>query len=274
MNQQLDTLINQHDAVEAAAYRELFAAAPADMARSLNMQIREIADATCMIAPGLPTPIFNRVIGLGNKTVADKTVIEEIISVYREAGVSDWWLHVSPGSHNAQLSKLLAVHGFAQAERKAWAKMLRDNSPPAPVSTEAQVALIAGGEENALADAICDAFDMPAAMTPWFVALATRPNWCAVRAKVDGRIIGGGYLHLQGEFAWLGAGGVRPQARRLHAHRALMTLRIQHAIDAGCTTLFTETGEAMGDEPNPSLRNMYACGFEHGYSRLNYAAPN
>jgi len=273
MTQQRDALIYQHDAVEAAAYRELFAAAPAAMAQALGLQIREIAGATCLLAPGIPTPIFNRVIGLGNETVADAAVIEEILSVYREAGVADWWLHVSPGSHSAQLSELLTARGFAQAERQAWAKMLRDNSPPAAVATEAQVALLATGEEDALADAICAAFEMPPAMAPWFAALATRPNWRAVSAKLDGKIIGGGFLHLQGVHAWLGAGGVRPQARRLHAHRALMALRIQLAIDAGCTSLFTETGEAMGNEPNPSLRNMQACGFERGYSRLNYAAP-
>lgn len=151
--------------------------------------------------------------------------------------------------------------------------MIRDNSPPAPVQTEAIISPVAPGEENALAETICAAFDMPAAMAPWFASLAKRPQWCAVAARMNSRIIGGGYMHLQGKCAWLGAGGVRPEARKLHAHRALMTLRIEQAVAAGCTQLFTETGEAIGDEPNPSLRNMYSCGFSHAFSRMNYAAP-
>jgi hypothetical protein len=52
-----------------------------------------------------------------------------------------------------------------------------------------------------------------------------------------------------------------------------MTLRIGLAIDAGCTEIVTETGEPVGDEPSPSLRNMRACGFSQAYSRLNYSAP-
>jgi GNAT superfamily N-acetyltransferase len=273
MNGQLDALIKQHDVVEATAYRDMFAAAPPAMTQALGLQIREVAGATLMIASGIPSPVFNRVIGLGNNGVVDDTMLATIVASYRDAGVNDWWLHVSPTTHNAQLANALQAHGFVLAERRAWAKMIRDNAPPVPVATEAEIGLIAAGEENALAEAICAAFEIPQAMAPWFAALAARPQWHAVAAKRDGRIIGGGYLHLQDEHAWLGAGGVCPEARRLHVHRALMTRRIQQAIAAGCTQLFTETGEAIGDEPNPSLRNMHACGFHHAFSRLNYAAP-
>ena len=93
-------------------------------------------------------------------------------------------------------------------------------------------------------------------------------------AVVNGEVVGGGFVHLQGERAWLGVGGVRPTARGQRVHRTLMTLRIEQAIDAGCSEIATETGEPIGDEPNPSLQNMRACGFSQAYSRLNYAAPS
>jgi len=114
---------------------------------------------------------------------------------------------------------------------------------------------------------------MPASLAPWFESLANRPDWRAVAAFDHDQVVGGGYLHLQGTRAWLGAGGVRPEARRHHAHRALMAARIRLAIEAGCTLIATETGEPVGEEPNPSLRNMTACGFTLAYSRLNLAAP-
>jgi len=59
-------------------------------------------------------------------------------------------------------------------------------------------------------------------------------------------------------------------------NRAHMTPRIEQAIAAGCAEIVTETGEPIGDEPNPSLHNMHACGFSAAYSRLNYdyAAPS
>jgi hypothetical protein len=49
-----------------------------------------------------------------------------------------------------------------------------------------------------------------------------------------------------------------------------MAARIRPAIEAGCTAIVTETGEPVGDEPNPSLANMLRCGFVRVASRLNY----
>ena len=45
-----------------------------------------------------------------------------------------------------------------------------------------------------------------------------------------------------------------------------------HAL-AGARHLVTETGEPMGDEPNPSLANMNRCGFVTVASRLNFVGP-
>jgi hypothetical protein len=52
-----------------------------------------------------------------------------------------------------------------------------------------------------------------------------------------------------------------------------MLARIGLAIEEGARHLVTETGEQIGDEPNPSLRNMLACGFAKICSRENFAAP-
>jgi len=114
---------------------------------------------------------------------------------------------------------------------------------------------------------------MPPALVPWFEAVAVRPSWQAYIAREGGTAIGAALLYINESRAWLGAAGVRKEARGRHVHRALMAQRIEAAIAAGCTRLVTETGEPVGDEPNPSLANMEWCGFEKVCSRLNYAAP-
>lgn len=273
MKQSLDELSQLHDSVEAEAYHDMMAAMPVNLKKTLGIEFREVAGATCLVAAGMPTPIFNRVIGLGNRREATEKDIAEISAVYRDAGAKDWWIHISPTSLNIKLGKHLLALGFSVPERQSWIKMVRDNSVPAPVYTEAKIALVSPNEGEALAEAICAAFEMPILLAPWFAALVNRQQWTVVSAKLNNRIVGGGYLFQTGKHAWLGAGGVLVEARGMHVHRALMTLRIQHAINAGCVQMFTETGEAIGNEPNPSLRNMYACGFQPVYSRLNYAGP-
>ena len=176
MSPPLDTLITQHDDVEAAAYRELVAAAPTALAQGLGLQIREIAGTTLLIASGIPSPIFNRAIGVGNRQVVSDADLDAISTAYRQAGVTQWWLHISPSTSNNDLAARLNARGFVLAERRSWAKVVRDNTPPKPVDTPAQIRLLQAGKENALAETICISFEMPVTMAPWFASLAKRPN--------------------------------------------------------------------------------------------------
>lgn len=268
-----DAVIDRLDAAEALAYRDMFAAAPAPLARSLGLEAREIAGATLLIAPGIPAPEFNRVLGLGNGGAVSDAQLDGVARAYRAAGARTWWVQASPSEHARGLIAQLTARGFAPPKRRAWVKMSRGAQRPAPVACGAEVRAARPAEHAALADAVCAAFGMPAAIAPWLAALAARPGWRADAALLEGEIVGGGFLHLQRDAAWLGASGVRSAARGKHLHRALMTLRIEQAIEAGCALITSETGEPVGEEPNPSLRNMQACGFGAAYSRLNFAAP-
>jgi hypothetical protein len=272
MNRTDVAAVHHLDAVEAAAYRDMLAAVPRSLF-SLKAETREIAGATLMVVPGLPVPMFNRVIGLGNAQAAQGNDIDRIVGVYRDAGVKSWWIHLSPGAQPGTLANTLSARGFTVPPRKNWVKVVRGVEAPAAIETALEIREVRADEAQALGETLCAAFEMPSTLMPWFAALVGRENWRAVGAFDQGRLVGGGLLHLQGHSAWMGAGGVRPEARRHHAHRALMALRIQLAIAAGCTLITTETGEPVGDEPNPSLRNMFASGFELVFARANYAAP-
>jgi GNAT superfamily N-acetyltransferase len=274
MQSDLAAAIDRLDGAEATAYRDMFAAAPAPLARSLGLEAREIAGATLLIAPGLPAPEFNRVVGLGNGGAVSDAQLDAVAQAYRAAGARTWWVQASPSEHAGGLIAQLTARGFAPPKRRAWVKMSRGAQRRAAVACGAEVRAARPEEHAALAEAVCAAFGMPAAIAPWLAALAARPGWRAAAAVLDGELVGGGFVHLQRERAWLGASGVRPAARGRHVHRALITLRIEQALEAGCTLITTETGEPIGDEPNPSLRNMQACGFGAAYSRFNYAAPS
>lgn len=259
------------DAIEAAAYREMYAAAPTELGARLGLETREIGGATLLVARGIPDPFFNRAIGLGVARPAREEDLDAMLAVYR--GVKSWWLHLTPGATPAALGSWMEARGFTPAKRKAWAKMLRGAEAPPAADTPLEVRAARAGEEGPLAEAIAAGFGMPAAFVPWFAALALKSGWRGYVALEADRIVGGGLLYLAGRDAWLGAGAMRAEARGQRAHRALMTLRIREAIAAGAQRIFTETGEAVGDEANPSLANMQWCGFRRVCSRSNYASP-
>jgi hypothetical protein len=262
------------DDIEAAAFADLYAAAPPPLRGRLGLGIERIADATLLLAPGLPSAMFNRAIGLGMQADASPGAVDAIAARYRAAGVASWWLHWNPQARPAGFPEVLQAAGFALARRGAWAKMLRGPDPPPRVPTSLDIGPAADAEVEALASTIALVFEMPAFMAEWFAALHRRPGWRFYAARAAGRIVGGGCTFSRGGVAWLGLGSVLPEHRRRGGQGALMAMRIGDAIRDGARHIVTETGEPIADEPNPSLANMARCGFERVASRANWAAPS
>lgn len=266
-------LVLRADAIEAAAFADLYAAAPGALRERLGLQVREQAGATLLLAPGLPTAMFNRVIGFGQAQPADEASLATVIDTFRSAGGHPWWLHWGPAAAPASFEQGLPAHGFVPPARCSWAKVARDATPAPHIASELT---IEPTTEATLADttaAIATAFGMPPFMPAWLAALHGRPRWRLYTVAEAGRPVGGGCLYLEADAAWLGMGSVLPSHRRRGGQGALMARRIDDALAAGCRWVFTETGEPMGDEPNPSLANMARCGFVTVASRRNHEAP-
>jgi GNAT superfamily N-acetyltransferase len=259
--------------IEAAAYRELIAAAPADFARATGLRSAELAGATLLIAPGIPDTLFNRAIGLGVHRPAAETDLDAVIRAFREAGCRNYWIHLAPCAEPESIARWLEARGFAPPARRSWAKMVRGVERPPELGAALEVGAAAPEERTAAAEAIRGAFGMPPAFVPWLAGLAGRPRWRLYAARAEGRVVGGAFLYVEDRCAWLGAAGVQKEFRGRGAQRALMALRIREAGAAGCGEVHTETGEPVAGESNPSLANMQRCGFARICSRLNYAPP-
>jgi GNAT superfamily N-acetyltransferase len=261
------------DRIEALAFTDFYAAAPDALKSTLGLQVRRQADATLLMAPGVPSPMFNRVTGLGMEretTIAD---VGALIETYRQAGTASWWLHWNPFALPASLPEQLPTLGFTRPARRTWAKMLRGRSPAPAIASDLDVAVANDRQIDEVLLAIVDSFAMPPFMADWLRQLHGRPRWRIYAVSDQEQIVGGGYLFVDGDIAWLGMGAVRESHRRLGGQGVLMARRIDDAIAVGARHIVTETGEAIGDEPNPSLGNMRRCGFERVASRLNFVGP-
>jgi Acetyltransferase (GNAT) domain len=258
------------DEIEAAAYADLFEAAPPAIKTALGLTVGRIAGMTLLIASGVPVTIFNRAMGLGLEQSARESDLEAVIATYQQAGVRTWWLHWSPFAQPAQFPDTLRALGFKEPSRRAWAKVLRGTDPPPRIATDLTVALANDGNVDAAMTAVAQAFAMPPVMSQWLAALRGRPRWKVYSVADQGRPVGGACLFIDGDRAWLGVAGIAESHRRRGGQGAVMARRIDDAIAAGCTHIVTETGEPVGNEPNPSLANMKRCGFRQVASRLNF----
>ena len=258
------------DRIEAAAFADLYAAAPAPLSAALRLGVATVDGATGLLAPAIPSALFNRVIGLGLDAPADEAQVRRWIERYRHAGSPVWWMHWSPASLPADFGQRLPALGFAVPPRRSWAKVMRAAESLPPNDTSLGIGVAAASEAASTCEAIARAFEMPPFMAGWLAALHDRPGWTLYSARDGQAVVGGACLFIAGDTAWLGMGAVLPTHRRRGGQQALMRRRIADAAAAGCRWVVTETGEPMGDEPNPSLANMKRAGFETVASRLNF----
>jgi len=261
------------DRAEALAFADLYAAAAPALRSRLGLRVEHMAGATLLLAPGLPVAMFNRVIGLGLQQPVTDADIDAIVAAYRGAGIAPWWLHVNPLAAPADLAARLQARGFSAPPRRSWAKMLRGTEAAAPVDSSLLIVPARDDQVAETAQVVTTTFEMPPFVADWFAALHGRPHWRFYSVLDGAAVVGGGCLFVDGDLGWLGMGAVLPTHRRRGGQAALMARRIADAGAAGARWAVTETGEPIGDEPNPSLANMRRAGFEQVASRLNFAAP-
>jgi len=255
------------DEIEAHAQRDLYAAAPAQ----LGARVTPFGGATALCLPAVPVSYFNRVIGLGMREPATEAMLDQLTRHYAEAGIKAYWIHLSPAARPSSLPDWLEARGFRLAPRRSWAKFLRGSDPLPEAQTELTVRRAVAADADRVADIVCTAYGMPLSFAPWFAALVTRPGWQVFLAMKEGQAIASGSLYRAADTAWLGIGATLPEWRNQGAQSALIAARIAAATDGH--VLATETGEPVGEEPNPSLSNLQRAGFQQVCSRLNFAAP-
>jgi len=257
------------DEIEAAAWRDLIDVAPA----ALGMRSERIDGVTILLAPSLPTPLFNRAIGVGNGEPATDALIDEVIVCFTAAGVHDPWIQISAAARPRSLADWLGTRGFAPARRRAWTKVVRGREAPPMIETGFAIRELDRAHAAPLAQILCAAHGIPPALAPMVEALVGRRRWRAYGAFDGDTLIGGGMLRCdeRDRTAWLGLGGTLAPYRGRGAQGALMSRRIADAIAQGCATIATETSAPQEGEKNPSLSNMERCGFRAAGERTNWA---
>lgn len=261
------------DSAEALAFADFFAAAPDGVRSRLGLRVELQADATLLLAPGFATPILNRAIGLGLQRTATPETVDAITARFAAAGSTTWWLHWNPLAQPMDLPSMLAAKGFGLDGPSQWAKMQRGTEPPPAFESELTVDIAAATQVDAVSQVFAQAFGMPSFMADWLRALHGRADW-TVYAVMDGsRVVGGGCRYQRGQVAWLGMGSMAESHRRRGGQAVLMSRRIADALAMGARRIFTETGEPLLEDSNPSLNNMKRCGFSKIVSRLNLGNP-
>jgi hypothetical protein len=244
---------------EAAAYRDLYAAAPAALAREHGIRHADLGGGVCCAVDALPgSRLLNRAIGVAAD--ADLGELDRFFGATRyTVGV------LEPG-----LAPRLAARGFARDY--SWMKFRR-GVDPVDARTELRVERVGAEQGGAFGRIEGAAYGLPAFVASWLAALPGRPGWSVYLAFDGDAAVGAGALWVEGDQGWLSFGATLAEARGRGAQSAILAARVAEAAGRGCTELVTETGEATDAGPGNSYRNLLRAGFEEAGLRENWTSP-
>jgi GNAT superfamily N-acetyltransferase len=265
----------EHEAefIEQAELADIQAAATPDLRDTLRLEAKWSDSAMCSIAGALPPSaiVINRIIGLGLSSPATETAVREMVEEYARAGIVRYFVQVSPDARPADLVGWLEAAGLEKA--RGWQKFSRGREAPPERKTDLSIRKIGPESGEAFARIVCDAFDIGELAVPWLAQLPGREGWHVFMSFDGDRPAGTGTIFIKDGLASIDFGATAPAFRRRGSQGALLALRIEHALEMGCSRLFTCTGEAVEGDPQHSYGNILKCGFTEDYVRANYAPP-
>jgi hypothetical protein len=256
---------------ELAAYRSLWAAAPADLAARHGVAALDVAGGVCLaVASQAGSPMLCHAVGVGVGRAVTDADLDRIDAFYAAHG-GRYQVSAAPGATGDLGARLLA-RGFRPA--RAWMTFHRPADAIAGPDTRLRVVAAGPREAVAFGGIVAAAFDLPPDLSGWLARAVGLPGWTCLLA-LDGDVpVGAGAVVVAGEAAWFGLGATLPGHRGKGAQGALFAARSRVALAAGARHLVTETGAPEGDQgPGPSYRNMLRWGFREAELRPNWSRP-
>ena len=259
--------------IEISATRDLYLAAPADVAARLGVEVHSVGQSTLFVAAGLPQLMFNRaeLAAAGNQISLDE--LAKSLAVFRDRGVTNFVLQVDAPASGPRTRELMAERQLVPF-RRPWVKLVRGDTPMPEVSSEFEVVEATAADSDVFASLMVQGFGLPEATVELYRNVVARPGWHAYLALDQSQartVAAAGLAFIEGSRCYLAGGVTLPAYRGRKAQRVLMHRRIEDAVRASATTITTETGLPLAGEENPSYRNMIHLGFRAVGTRDNYA---
>lgn len=259
------------DRVEKRFWREIWESVPAEFAAERGLELRDFGEVQASIVTSLaPVGMLNLVLGAAEDAANGTRNLATAAEWARSRGVNAY-VPVTPALPGSDLAEAwLRDNGWQPAY--AWMKFVRDAHPPRFPAPEVEVVEVTEPDQEPFGMIAAAGFSMYSWAAAFFARLPGREGWRCYVARVDGEAQACAAMLVDGGIAEFGIAATLEGARGRGCQLALLHRRILDAAEAGCHTLFVETGERVPDRPSASYRNILRAGFEEAYLRPNWQA--
>jgi hypothetical protein len=257
---------SQSENIELQAMRAIHQSASDKLKASLGLSFEQISGVVCSASSVEPSILLNRCFVTDDNALTDLSAIKAVKAFYADAGVSRFFLHVVDSNEDTR--RTLKQAGMMKA--RGWMKFIRDASPAVTRNPELDIRKIGPEHAKDFARIVAPCFDMTEASVPLVAGMVHHPQWHLYMGFDGDKPAATGAIFFQHGAAHCDWGSTHSDFRRRGFQGAMLARRINDAIEMGATRLFTETGEAVPDDPQHSYNNIMRYGFVEDYLRENW----
>jgi hypothetical protein len=205
---------------------------------------------------------LNQVVGLGRDEPANDDVLSEIERFYASCSAR----FVVRGDVTG-----LRERGYREGE--PWGRFLLEMRSPAARSGGGAIEEAGEDTRSEFGRTCALASGLPGFFGDWAAALVGRPGWHCFIARENSAATACAAMFVRGGVGFLGFAATLPNSRRLGAHSALLSRRIERARELDLHTLIATTGVRDPERPSASHRNILRAGFAFQTLRPNWLSP-
>jgi hypothetical protein len=267
-------LAAQLEAGEVNAWLDMYAAIPADFARRFQLEIIQQHKIVLTHSRAIPFVHFNCVKNLGMAEPATEAMLDEVLALYRAAGIRHFTFYHNPHCQPAALPDWFAARGLQR--RGGWERIYRTaqplNSNLAQLPAGLQVETVTRTNAHEWAAFIDGQYGLPT--TPWLLALVERPGWHHFLLRAGAKIVAVRTLYI--DDAGVGWLGIEAPVPGLMASSFDLDFQLCHAIvrtglDLGVRYFVADIEAPTPAMDTPAYQNFEALGFKRPYFRSHYS---
>jgi GNAT superfamily N-acetyltransferase len=258
------------DRIEKRFWHDIWESVPTEAAAERGVGMRDFGPVQVSVVKALPgAGMMNLVLGATEPGAVENGHLAGAVDWVESCGV-ECYVPVTPSlAETAVAERWLAAHGFSPAY--AWMKFVRDaHRPRFSGPNDVEVVEVTDPEQEPFGMIAATGFGLPVWAAAFFARLPGHEGWRCYVARVDGETQACAAMLIQDEIAEFGIAATLEPARGRGCQLALLRHRILDAAEAGCHTLFVETGERVPNRPSASYRNILRAGFKEAYLRPNW----
>lgn len=256
---------------EAEAAYDLITRAPVTARKALGMTACRVAGGVVISVRNDPMGQFSKSVGLGIDEPISAGLIAEVIDIHRAQGAPSATFHLPDVVLPQEWPEICARAGLRPGAPRM--KLVRELDLPHEeprLDASLRVEPVGATDAAAWTSVLFQTAGLPDGFFDTIAATVGRNSWHACGVWQNGAIVGTGTVHLHEDVGQLLGGTVKPIARGMGAHTALLIERARKAKDNGCRWLVAETEVERPGERNPSLHNMLRIGFHVQYERRSW----